>query len=219
MAKDYVPRKLAEFNEWQENLVDHVEINATKWNIPKAEVEALTSQRTIWSSAYINAKNPDTRTSAKVKLRQQVRKSYEKFLRDFIQEHLAKNHRVTLDDKILLGIHIPDPVPTPSPEIVTFPVLKVDTSLLQQHRITAHDSEKETRGKPDRVKNFELWRKLGDLPTEDGEWEMVAVRSSASVKLRYDMSQKGLFANYRGRWVGAKEIVGPWSEVVRAVIP
>jgi hypothetical protein len=219
MSKDFVPKGIAQFNEWQDTLSTGVETNAEKWHIPAEDVDDLKKERSKWRQAYREAANPDTCTRAARMVRRKQQREYEKYLRRFIKAHLANNKYVTVKDKVNLGLHVPDGNPTPAPDIVTIPVIKIDLSYIQRHKLIVRDSEKLRAGKPEHAAGFEIWRKVGSEPLNDNDWTLVTLAFHSPHVLSYDFSQSGTRVYYRLRWVNTRGVPGPWSEVVSAIIP
>jgi hypothetical protein len=141
-----------------------------------------------------------------------------KYARWFINTFLRFNPAVTDDDRSDLGLTIPDPEPSPAPPIDTEPIGQVDVSVHLRHTLKVKDSHHSGRAKPEHARGFEVWRKVGEAPEKDDDFIYVGTSGTDRMKLEYPLDMVGTMVSYRFRWVNTRNLPGPWSEIVSAVI-
>ena len=217
---DYVPSKDVLFDIWQHNMLEKVEANQDAWGIPAERIASLKTQQTLWAPAFLVASNNRTRSGVDVSNKTDIRKKYEKDLRVFTGEWLSKNSRITNADRISLGItvRLDTQIKAPVPESYPF-IFRVDFSMGGQHTIHYVDSETMRKAKPKGVHGCELWiKKGGEMPVLDSEFTFVALDTRTPYLLKFDYNERGLIVYYRMRWFNKRGQVGPWSEIVRAIV-
>ena len=120
---DIIPRKDADFDVFQDNIMDKVQPKLAAWGIPVADFTALQVLQTAWNDAWALAKDKDTRSRGDVRAKLVARKRYEAGLRRFVKTWIAFNNNVTDADIESLGLKVRDIEPTPKPKITTFPII------------------------------------------------------------------------------------------------
>jgi hypothetical protein len=220
MRTDFVPAPDAAFNLWQNNLLNKAQAAEPRLNIPPHIIMELHPKQDRWTAAFNTAEDPQTRTKATVKEKQEARKGYEAALREFIKAWLAYNPEMSDADRENFGLPVHDTKPTPAPDIGSRPELEVDFKQIQKHILMVRDTEAKSAGKPAHVAGFEIWRKVGDpAPTTEADWQLVAQAPHSPHALNYSEAESGLRVYYRVRWVNTRGVPGPWSETQNAVIP
>jgi len=132
---DYVPGSDAEFDIWQESLVDNAEQNKTLWGISEDGLAKVKALQTNWVSAFSKASNKQNRTAADVTAKDSARYDYEKAIRPFVAQWLSKNEKVTDSDRTRMGLTVKTGTRTLTPVPTTSPVGTIDFSVRQQHTI------------------------------------------------------------------------------------
>ena len=212
---DYVPHSDAEFNLWQISFIILVQTNATAWGILPADVTALVALQAIWTPAFAKTSNPKNCTDADTQAKNDARRVYEKALRNFIGQWLARNAKVTDSDRTRLNITVKATTHTSVGVPTTSPVATIDFSVRHQHTIKFVDEATPTsKAKPDGVHGCEIFCKLGDATT----FSYLATNTATPYVATYKEEDAGKTASYHLRWVNTKGEQGPWSAVVSAMV-
>jgi hypothetical protein len=216
---DFVPRPDAVFDVWQNNLSNKAEAAATRLGIPAAAITSLRAKQSRWAVAFKAAEDPETRTKATVREKQEAREDYEAALREFVKAWLTYNPAMTDVDRENFGLPVHDTKPTPAAAITTRPEVEVDFKEIQKHILSVRDTGIKGAGKPAHAAGFEIWRKVGgDAPATDADWQLVVQAPHSPHALNYAEVESGLRVYYRVRWMNTRGVPGPWSEPVSAVI-
>jgi hypothetical protein len=217
-AKDYIPRRDANFNILQGNVYVNVSENAEAWQILPMHIEAIEKQRRRWNEAYAASCDPAKRTKGVVKEKDDARKAYESVLRVFIQGQIMHNPKVSDFDRLSMGLPVYDRTPTPARPPATRPEIEVDFSQIARHVLHVRDSRTKSAGKPPHVVGFEIWRYIGKtLPSLD-EMFYIELAIHSPHLLVYSSAERAQTVWYAVRWVSRRGEKGPWSEPVPAII-
>jgi hypothetical protein len=220
MRTDFVPASDPAFNLWQNNLLNKAGVAAARLNIPADAMTAIRTKQARWIAAFNAAEDPETRTKAAIKEKQEARDDYETTLREFVKAYLTYNPAMTDADRENFGLPVHDTKPTPAPAIGSRPEVEVDFKQIQKHILTVRDTEAKGAGKPAHVAGFEIWRKVGEpAPATDTDWQLVVQAPHSPHALNYSEAESGLRVYYRVRWVNTRGVPGPWSETQNAIIP
>jgi hypothetical protein len=195
--------------------------NLAAWGISPDELD-WSVELTAFQAALAVAKNPATRTSVAVETKNNARKAVVAKARPFIQGRLMKNPRVTPADLLAMELPVHDTHPTPSPTPVRMPIGEIDFSVHQQHTVHVKDDHLTGKVRPDHVRGYEVWRKIGGdtPPATDEEYSYVGFSSRVMFTINYSLSDVGKIVWYRFRWINTRNQPGPWSETpISAIIP
>jgi hypothetical protein len=217
---DYIPRPDKDFLEWVINLLKYLMSRTTKFNFPKDVYDRLEQEKNIFAQKLEVANEPATHTPVNVGGKNDAREVLEADTRHSVNEFLIDNHLLTKEDLRLLGLPVHDTKPTPAPRPRDVPVGNIDTSTHQEHEIHVWPGSLAGKGKPPRVRGFEVWNKVGGTtPTDDSEWTYVNFSSRTPMLIEYPQSERGQMVYYRIRWMSTRNEPGPWSEIYSAIIP
>jgi hypothetical protein len=217
-TKDYIPANPDEFNAYQANFVNQVDIHAPEWNILLPAITPLHDQRMTWDTVYPKAANPQNRTPADVLARQEAQTAYTAVIRTFANQQLMNNPLVTDPDKERLGLHVhsgerhPVRIPDTSPAVI-----RIDTSESQRHTIHFAD-EGGALAKPDGVHGCEIYMKKGAEPASDAELTFAGTDTRSPFVVNFDIADMGQTVHYKLRWVNTRAQHGPWSKLASAVV-
>jgi len=121
--RDYMPKKDDDFFNFQGSLVNKVVANKTTWAIPDAAVDALVSRRQEYEPLYHKSQVKQNRTSGDVFSHRDIRKTYEKEIREFVNAYIRYNPAITSDKKVEMSLTIRDTEPSPKPKINDIPIV------------------------------------------------------------------------------------------------
>ncbi|EIP97021.1 hypothetical protein OpiT1DRAFT_05582 [Opitutaceae bacterium TAV1] len=218
--KDYIPHQQAVFHTWQEVLIAYLLEKLSAFGLTTAELEPLMALQATWRDAWAAASNPATRTPAAIKAKEEAMAAYIAGIRQFVQEYLTKNHRVSDADRLNMGLPIHDTTPTPAPVPATRPIGEADFSEYLVHTLRVRDSASGGEHKLPHTVGFEVWRKIGGetMPGID-EMHLVALALHSPYRAVYPSAQQNQRVWYAFRWVSTRGEKGPWSEIISAIIP
>jgi hypothetical protein len=202
-------------------VVDTSLANAQTWEINPDEL-SWGAELTTFRAALAVSKNPATRTPVATEAKNDARKAVEAKARPFIQGRLIKNPKVTPADLLAMELPVHDTHATPAPLPVRMPIGEIDFSVHQQHTVHVKDDHLTGKVRPDHVRGYEVWRKIGGdaPPATDEEYSYVGFSSRVTYTINYSLSDVGKTVWYRFRWINTRNQPGPWSETpISAIIP
>ncbi len=217
---DFIPGSDAEFNIWQECLVDNAEQNKTIWGISVDGLAKVKTFQTDWVSAFSKASNKQNRTAADVTAKDDARYEYEKAIRPFVAQWLSNNDKVTDSDRTRMGLTVKTGTRTPTPAPATSPVGTIDFSVRQQHTLRYYDeASAHSNAKPAGVHGCEIYMKVdGEAPKDASELSYVATCTASPYTVKFDGAKAGKTIYYWLRWVNTRGECGPWSITMSAMV-
>ena len=217
---DYIPQNDAEFNLWQDSFTSIIEPNLTLWGINADDFKALKAGQTIWITAFAKASNKQNRTRADVQSKVDARDAFEKTLRQFVAQWLAKNPKVLNSDRERMGLNVKQGGHKPVPMPTTCPVGNVDFSVRLQHSIHyADEATPRSKAKPAGVHGCEIWSKLdGTAPLDANELDYLGTNTSSPFSITFEGKNAAKNVYYWLRWVNKRGEAGPWSKGITAMV-
>jgi len=223
--QDYIPAGDAEFDQFQEEIYTTATAKKAGWKIPDDDLTALKTPHDDWVAAYTVAKDPDDRTRAQVRAKDDAREVYEPLLRQFIQRDLIRNSLVTNADLTSLALKRPDGTKTKVPKPTTVPDIQVTTGPGNTVKVGFRQAMQEkgvkSRGKPDGVARVRIKYKVGTpVPQsyKDCTDSVDASRSPATVSFSPD--QAGQRVYFFAAWVNTTNQEGNYTpSAVSIIIP
>jgi hypothetical protein len=190
-----------------------------RWELPTDAIPPeLAAAYPDFTRKYLIAVNPETRTPATVTAKINARKFFEPRFRSYLKSYVLYNPRVTDEDKRIMKLSIPDDIPTAIGPPTQDPVLEIDFSKRQKHLVIVKNIEGK-RTKPANVRGYEIWYKVGgEKPVSDDEFKYAGFSTKSPFPVQYSLADVGKTVWYRAHWVNTKNVPGPWSEIVYAII-
>jgi hypothetical protein len=216
-TKDYLPSNVLEFQNKVHNIRAKVAANYKRWDISAAASSQLDPLIAAFDAAVTASENPQTRTPAAVRKRDEARAALEQVLRPFIQGRLEHNLLVTEDDLISMGLPVHDRKPTPPKPPEDKPVFSVQP--LSEGIIGIIFGGKQ-HAKPEDVHGLEVRWLISDTPPID--WSELIHSEFATrspLKLAFEGHDRGKRIYIAGRWENSRGEKGPWTEIQSAIIP
>jgi hypothetical protein len=205
---------------WLENFMTYLNENLSRFDIPPDKVVPLQNLMKLFQTAQIKAELPNAGSADRLN-RKEKAEAVSKAVRNFVNANLRYNEAVTDEDRVNLGLNVPDPEPTPLPDPKTMPtVYRIDSSVIMRISLYFKDTNSESRAKPDGIQGAEIVYAILDAPpvtTEDLIHSDFSTRSPRTFV--FDENQRGKTVWYRLRWENRRGRKGPWSELYSAVIP
>jgi hypothetical protein len=219
-SKNYLPKAYALLLSWLENFMSYVTVNMQRFDIPTSKVTPLQELVSDYQAAQDNAENPNSGKADRL-VRSEKAAIVSKAVRDFVNANLRFNEAVTDDDRVKMGLTVPDPKPTPTPDPKTQPVVDViDTSVIMRLSLHYKDSNRTTRAKPDGMHGIEIRWAIRDLPPTVMDDLMHSEFSTRTpYTFVFDEDRRGKTIWLRLRWENNRGVKGPWSELYSAIIP
>jgi hypothetical protein len=219
MSIDYIPASDADFDAWQQNLVDYVVANATALSIPAADVSSIQGFNSTWDAKYSGATAAAAAANAATQGKNDCRDDFVAFLRAFVARVQA-NSRVTDEHRQMMGLTVRAVTRTQVGAPTSKPVATVDTSQRLRHTINFVDELTPTsRAKPDGVQGCEIWMKVGDpAPAGPDDVRYLALDTSTPYMVVFDAADASKTAYYMLRWMSTRGETGPWSATVSGTI-
>jgi hypothetical protein len=215
---DYIPRKDAKFDVWQNSFVKGIEANATLWGIPTDSIDALKVLQSEWTRTYLIAWNRNGSNGGEKLEKNEARKKYEKALRQFATCWTAGNDKISNADREGLGLTVKSETRTPVAVPVSCPRGIIDFSIPQWHKIRFRDATSGHRAKPKGVYGCEIWTKVGGEEPKGSDYAFLEICTKNSTMITYTPEEVGIKMYYRFRWINRRGKPGPWSAVVSGVV-
>ncbi|MDR2627946.1 MAG: hypothetical protein LBC40_07935 [Dysgonamonadaceae bacterium] len=219
--KDYLPRAYDALLIWLTNFLSYVLANLSRFAIPGYSYESLQAKVTEFRTAQEKAENPNAGKADKL-VRTEKAADVRKATRSFVNQYLRYNPAVTDEDRVKLGLTVPDPAPTPAPLPVTWPVVRrIDSGTIMRLKLIYRDSQTaDSRAKPDHTNGAEICYVIRDTPPTSTDDLIHSVFSTHSpYTFIFDEPQRGKTIWFRLRWENTRGQKGPWSELYSAIIP
>jgi hypothetical protein len=217
----YLPRAYAELLTWLINFIMYLEDPqvAARLGLDPARIAALRSEINSYRDACTRADSTNAGKADHLDRRKKA-ESISKSVRHYVNVALRYNESLTDEDRVRLGLHVPDTISTPEGETDEFPEIETDTSVLR--RVGCRFLNREHRvAKPPHTHGIEL--RSGFIP--DGEKPSLAHLQNSSFTTRASMKidftdedrgkRLGLCARYENN-TGGK---GPFGSIVVIFIP
>ena len=214
-----IPRKDADFNVWQNIIAQAAIDNSSQWLLDSDWLNSpFAPARQAWAEAWAAYENPATRTTLMVAAKTERRAEYEKLL-SILVNNLRANTRVTDDERLAVGITVPDRKPTPAPVPATYPVASIDTSVIRRLGIHFRDSAATSTAKPKGVHGAEIkWVIADEKPTVDALTQS-SFDTRTPYTMEFDDANRGKTVWMCLRWENTRGEKGPWGEMINAIIP
>jgi hypothetical protein len=220
MAKDYLPKAYPLLLSWLANFMGYLVENLARFGIPDGKLEPLQTLVTQFRTAQAKTEHPNAGRADRLD-RKEKAVTVSRAVRDFVNENLRYNRTVTDEDRVNLGLTVPDEIHTPSHEPDTMPVVvTIDSSVIM--RITLHyrDSHRVSRGKPRGMHGVEIrWCILAASPSTTAELIYSEFSTRSSHTFVFEENMRGKTVWFRLRWENNRGQKGPWSELYSAIIP
>jgi hypothetical protein len=217
---DYIPKPYPALGSWLANLVSVTRADQTRFEIPPGKVDALEVAADEYSAANAAAESPAANRIDR-QLRKEKAVTAKRAARGFVNLYLRYNPNVTNEDRIALGLTVPDDHPTQKTVTGSHPVITADTSTLLHVKLHLRDSAiQKSHAKPQGVHGCEIvWAILDAPPTDTEDLTHSAFTTKATYDFEFGEKQRGQHLFFRGRWENNRGEKGPWGEIGNSIIP
>jgi hypothetical protein len=219
MARTISPKD-SKFHEEQSVITSMTEQNIIQWGLDRTWFEGVViPAKTGWEDAWAAYQDPAQRTRVITFTKNERRKTYEKILRILVQL-LKYNQRVTDENRTAMGIVMRNATGTPSKAPKDHPKFIIDTSMIRCLIIEFWNLGGRSKAKPHGVRGAEIrWAILDRPPVSVEDLIHSDFDTRSPFELFFDESERGKTVYFCLRWESARGEKGPWSEIVKAVIP
>ncbi|MDR1116189.1 MAG: hypothetical protein LBL33_08625 [Tannerella sp.] len=219
MARTISPKD-SKFHEEQGVITSMTEQNITQWGLDRTWFESVVKPaKTGWENAWAAYQDPAQRTRVITFTKNEKRETYEKILRILVQL-LKYNQRITDENRTAMGIVMRNTTGTPVKAPKTRPEFIIDTSTIRRLIIAFWNLTGRSKAKPHGVHGAEIrWAILDHPPVSVEELVHSSFDTHSPFELAFDESERGKTVYICLRWENTRGEKGPWSEIVKAVIP
>ncbi|MDR1336183.1 MAG: hypothetical protein LBK22_05055 [Tannerella sp.] len=220
MPKDYLPKKMAEYNSWGINFFEVLEPNIQLWKVDPTEAAAVKGLFLKWQALYLKHLQPAMRTTP---LRIERDEAYEKLdrrLRAFNQAYLIHSLLVSDQDRARLGLNVPkSPKAKAGRPPVTMPEFTVDTSVIGQLTVHFRDRDEKGHAKPkDADEIVIVYGILDHVPVDPKELTQWITESATPCEIKFEGKHRGDPVYLAACWKN-KHGRGPWTEIQHGIVP
>jgi hypothetical protein len=219
-TKKYLPSNVLEFQNEVHNIRAQAGANRDRWEISQEALNRLDPPIAAFDAAVAVSENPQTRTAAAVRKRDEARETLEQVLRPFIQGHLEHNPLVTGDDLVAMGLPVHDRKPTPPEPPADEPNIGVRPLSAGVLEVDFGGKNERGHAKPHGVHGLEIRWLMADTPPVDwSELSHSEFATRSPLKLSFEGHDRGKWIHLAGRWENSRGAKGPWTEIISAIIP
>lgn len=224
MAAPYIPAKDSLFDNWLANFATLITASPSTYGLVAGDALVIQGAYDDWSAAYTLATDPSTRTKPTVAAKDAQRATSSAIARPYAI-NVRNNAGVSNEDKLDLGLTIPDLTPTPVPPPVTSPSLSLVNAISLQHQLNFRDSAFPLlKRKPVGATSLQLWRAVGVVAaTDPAQASFYNNVTKTPFVVGFDSGDRGKHCTYFGRWAtrsgpGGIAQFGPWSDALDVIV-
>jgi hypothetical protein len=204
---------------WLLNFLNCLTENAPRFGIAQEKYADIELQVDAYRLAHEKAVHPNAGKADRLN-RKEKAESVRRAVRRFVNEYLRYNSAVKDEDRVNLGLHVPDTKPTAVARPKTCPSVYVRSAGPRQLRLVWHDAGTVSKVKPAGVHGCEIrWAILDEHPTANGDLTCSEFCTRSSYVFAFDEAQRSKTVYFCLRWENTRGEKGPWSEIIHAVIP
>jgi hypothetical protein len=172
-------------------------------------------------NAYKAWDSEGERTPAKIAALQDAERDFIPAYRELYMGFLKNNPNVTDSDLVEMGLpkRKVNP-PTPAPVPTTYPIAKIDISLVSRLTISYVDSHTGKKGKPKGVAGAVIhWAILPAPPKDYAELYNSVLHTNSPLVLDFTEEQRDKTVYFRFAWQNVRGEKGAYGEIVSARVP
>lgn len=217
MQTPYLPDPDAGFDNWFRNFSTLITAAPATYGLLVGDATAIATSQGLWSTAYIAATDPATRTAPAIAAKDAQRILSTALIRPYATT-ISRNPAVSNDNKTAVGVNLPNTARTPVPPPATVPTLSLVQAIHFLQVLAYRDTSTPTsKAKPPGAIGLDLWRFVGTVagsdPTAGSPFGTI---TKSPTNIGYTAPDVGKTATYWGRWVtrsgpSGQAQYGPWS--------
>jgi hypothetical protein len=216
----YLPSNVLKFQTLVHSIQAHAITNQTRWDISASAIAALETPIKNFDDAVTVSENPETRTAASIRKRNEMREAVEEEVRPFVQGRLYNNKYVTEDDLLAIGLPVRDRKPTQHADIDETPVITFSSNAPATLNIAFRRKNVEGRGKGKDMHGVEVRLLISETPPKDWtELTQSEFATRSPMRLVFNGGDRGKHLYLAARWENNRGGKGPWTEILDTFIP
>ena len=224
MQSPYIPGPDADFDNWAVNFSTLITAVPATYGLVAGDAIIIAAVVNPWHAAYVAATNPTTRTSVTIAAKDAARLAAEAVVRPYATT-ISRNPAVLNDDKVAVGVNLPNSARTPVPPPVTQPALSLVSSVHNLMTVAYRDTSTPTsKAKPPGAIGLDLRIFIGTTtPPAPDTVAPYGVVTKSPINVGFTNGDVGKTATYWGRWQtrsgpGGVAQFGPWSAPLEVVV-
>ncbi len=217
MARDYLPRTDAEFDEWLRNFSANISVIGTALDLPAAKVTAAVNAYPAWQALYVAHQSAQDAAKSAAEDKDEGRDTAKDTVREVVG--MAQKHKGLTDgQRETLRITVPDREPTPIPPDYVLNLAPPNLILdwKQRGQVTVHfgvnPANEKLNAKPKDIAGARISYRI-----ESGPWNFVADDTN-SPYLHNLVITEPTNVEYRAQWIDKKMRTGPYSETAKCTV-
>jgi len=220
--RDYVPTTDAEFTNWFRNIVEYVTERTSgdnpPWaNIPPSEVARLVAAYDDWIEHYEPTLGPHE--PAVTTEKNNARRRTEPVAREFVQRFLQWAP-VTDGDRTSMGIPNRDKKPTPHIEVTEAVDVELALRNIREILVVFKIKGAAHKAKPTGYDGAVIvWDVLDSPPASPDALSRHTMASKTPHPLEFTEEERGKSVYVAAAWQNERGNIGPWSDVLRGIVP
>ncbi len=200
MPAGYLPAPNADFANWLDNFSTLLTASPATYGLVAGDATAVAAQDAAYQAAYSAATDPGTRGPATVAAAVAARTAAEAVVRPYAVT-IARNPAVAPDDKVAIGVSLPNPSRPRIPAPTTAPSLILVSCVPNIINFQFRDSTTPlVKAKPVGVTGMELWAAFGTVPAVSPDqctFQQMATKTPGQLDTT---GQSGKICTMFGRW-------------------
>lgn len=219
LTAPYIPTTDAGLDAWANNFADLITADPALYGLTPADALAIQTAVDAWNVSYPLATNPATRTTVTISQKNADKVAMVTICRTYASQ-VRINPGVANEDKLALGLNLPNNSPSPIPTPPTFPLLDIANAGPLIHVLRyADNTTPDSRRKPDGAVSLELWGVAAEAAvTDPALMQKILSVTKQPTNVTWPNEDLGKVASYIGRWINRKGEAGPWSAPINFVI-
>ncbi|MDR2120079.1 MAG: hypothetical protein LBP64_04295 [Tannerella sp.] len=218
---DYLPTTFAGLLKWLMNFIGYLSQKEVyvRLGLDEMRIVTLGAEIAVYGDAYTTAEGPNAGKADRLD-RKEKAVSVSKSIRRYVNMSLRYNEHVTDEDRVMLGLTVPEARKRSEGEMDEYPEIEVYTGIIR--RIKCRFLNREHRvAKPPHVHGVEL--RSGFIP--DGEKPSLTLLPNSSFSTRSTLTmdfsdeERGKRFGLCARYENNKGGKGPFGPIVTVFIP
>jgi hypothetical protein len=218
-SNNFIPRSDLPFLDWLKRLLAYVQPKLSTWNIPSQAYNELQTLLTTFQNALTLTENPATRTAITIRAKNEARKALESKVRVFLKAYVTYNPVVANTDREAMELPIHKTTRDDAPVAKTWPWIHLIVEHERHLQFDFHGSEA-SKGKPDGQHGIELVGQIGgEQPADQYKMPLSYFDTNSPLIIEFREEDRGKDFWFAARWENTVGVKGPWSDIMRAIIP
>jgi hypothetical protein len=216
--RDYIPKNDFRLLEFAKNLLAYAKTKYTAWSVA-SPIPFLQTNITEYESMLEAAQEPN-RGKVDVQNKNEWKRILTASLRTYIQGFLARNPKVTDEDRTLMGLPLRDTIRTPHETVSEMVEFDLRLRNIREVIVNFRVQGSPHIAKPDGYDGAVLiWDVLGAPPERPESLSRHTMASRTPHALPFDETERGSTVYVAAAWQNERGTIGAWSEIQNTVIP